>query len=106
MLYRQFLKAVELTGSEFQGAVMYCGTSWLPGRTYVKQVGACLCFVCVCVCMSVSVCVCVCLCLFVLVCLSFYLCVYVCVCVCVVSVCLTSCPPLPALYPGIALLRH
>mmetsp|Transcript_5140 Transcript_5140/g.11186 ORF Transcript_5140/g.11186 Transcript_5140/m.11186 type:complete len:387 (+) Transcript_5140:10-1170(+) len=36
VLYNQFLKAVQLTGSEFKDAVEYVGRSWLPGRTHVK----------------------------------------------------------------------
>lgn len=37
VLMRQFLLAVELTGSEFTEAVQYYSRSWLPARTHVKE---------------------------------------------------------------------
>jgi hypothetical protein len=36
VLYRQFLKAVQLTGTEFQECVEYVGKCWLPARTHVR----------------------------------------------------------------------
>ncbi|MEW5309072.1 MAG: hypothetical protein WDW38_000983 [Sanguina aurantia] len=36
VLYAQFHKAVELTGSEFQECVTYVSKYWLPARSYVK----------------------------------------------------------------------
>ncbi|CAD7700207.1 unnamed protein product [Ostreobium quekettii] len=37
VLYKLFMKAVELTGSEFADHVKYSGQSWLPGRQYVQE---------------------------------------------------------------------
>ena len=37
ILDQQFLKAVEMTGSEFKQAVEYVGKVWLPARTHVQK---------------------------------------------------------------------
>jgi uncharacterized UPF0160 family protein len=37
ILYERFLRAVELTGSEFLSCVKYVADAWLPGRVYVKE---------------------------------------------------------------------